>query len=706
MKVSLKFKIAIVFGCLLGVMAAIMAATFWVSSLQEDYALVINLAGRQRMLSQKMTKEVLGIVAERDGQGAGADYRESLVKTMDLFGKTLHALVDGGETIDSGGKAVMLPPASSPEILKILGESSSLWDEFGKNIRLIAERGAPADSEEFRSALAFIETNNAKLLSAMNDVTEKYQNKADGAVSLLKQAQLWTLAAMLLLAIASFWAMGIVVIKPLSHIEKNLEAVAAGDLTVNMKVKNRDEFGNMAEAVNKVVTNLHGIAKGTKDASVNVFSSAEQISVVAGELALWGETQASSVDRTSSAIEEINASIREAASNTSKMSATAEEGASSVLEMAASIDEVAKVAEELSYNVEEVSSSISEMAASVKEISAHASHLSTYTVDTAAAVSQMNAAIKEVENNLAVSVKLAEATAGDADEGKQAVEKTMKGMQVIKETVDDAVAGIRMLGERSESVGNILNVINDVAEQTNLLALNAAIIAAQAGEHGKGFAVVADEIKDLADRTAVSTKEIAALINSVQAEAASALKSVEAGGKSVMTGMELSNRAGYALEKILSSANSSRQMMEQIARASAEQLKGIHQVNEAMEKIADMLQKVYKAIEDQEKGSLYIAKAAEKMKDAANQVKRATREQSKGGDLISRAIENISEMASSINRSTQEQAGASQEIVKAISEIRDITEKNAGGVKRLRGSSALLAGQTRDLENAIYRFKL
>lgn len=706
MKVPLKLKIAIVFGCLLGVMTAIMAVTFWVSGLQEDYALVINLAGRQRMLSQKMTKEVLGIVREREGQGAGPDYREPLIKTMDIFGKTMHALVNGGETIGPGGKTVILPPASDPEILKILGESSRLWDEFGRNIRLIAEGAAPADSEEFRSALAFLETNNAHLLSAMNDVTEKYQNKADGAVSLLKQAQLWTFAAMLLLAIVSFWAMCRVVIKPLNYIVKNLEAVAAGDLTVNMKVENRDEFGDMAETVNKVVANLHEMAKGAQDASVNVFSSTEQISVVAEELALCGETQALSVDRTSSAIEEINASIREAASSTSKMSATAEEGASSVLEMAASIDEVAKVAEELSYNVEEVSSSISEMAASVKEITTHASHLSTYTIDTAAAVSEMNAAIKEVENNLAVSVKLAEATAGDADEGKRTVEKAMKGMRIIKETVDDALADIRMLGERSESIGNILNVINDVAEQTNLLAFNAAIIAAQAGEHGKGFAVVADEIKDLADRTAVSTKEIAALINSVQAEAASALKSVEAGGKSVMAGMELSNLTGDALEKILSSANSSRQMMEQIARASAEQLKGIHQVNEAMEKITDMLQKVYKAIEDQEKGSLYIARAAEKMKDAANQVKRATREQSKGGDLISRAIENISEMASSINRSTQEQAGASQEIVKAISEIRDITEKNAGGVKRLRGGSALLAGQTRDLENAIYRFKL
>ncbi len=92
------------------------------------------------------------------------------------------------------------------------------------------------------------------------------------------------------------------------------------------------------------------------------------------------------------------------------------------------------------------------------------------------------------------------------------------------------------MGQKIEAIGQILSVIDDVAEQTNLLALNAAIIAAQAGEHGKGFAVVADEIKDLAERSGVSTKEIASLIKTIQSESRNAIAAVERGNINVDKG--------------------------------------------------------------------------------------------------------------------------------------------------------------------------
>lgn len=706
MKGSLKTKLAILLVSFLMVMTVIIAATFWVNSLQKDYALSINLVGRQRMLSQKITKEIMGIVGERKGYDSGTGYMESMTKTREMFEKTLNALANGGEVISPAGRPVVLLPASNPDVLKILNESSKLWKEFNKNIEVIVDAGISVDSEDFKNALAFIEANNTNLLKWMNDLTGIYERESENKASLLKVLQAWAFIITLIVAITAFWVGNLMILRPLRHMAYHLDAVATGNMTGELKVESGDEIGKIALTVNEMTSKLRSMIKDISDSSLKVANASGQMSSATEELAGGAESQRDAMDRTSSAIEEMNASVREIAKNTSKLSVTSEEAASSTLEIAASIDEVAKIAEELSYTVEEVSSSVTEMTASVKEITGHAAQLSSYTSDTAVAVSQINTSIKEVEGNLNISASLAEATAGDAEAGMEAVKKTINGMRKIKETVDDAAEVIRRLGTRSEAIGNILDVINNVAEQTSLLALNAAIIAAQAGEHGKGFAVVADEIKELAERTTASTKEIAAVINSVQTEAANAVKSVEAGGKSVEEGVNLSQLAGEALEKIISSSNSSKQMVEQIAMSSAEQLRGSQRADEAMNKISDMITKVYKAIEDQEKGSVYIAKASERMKDAAMQVKRATKEQSKGGELISRAIENISGMVHSINRATQEQAKGGQEIVRAVEEVKEITGKNVDSVKKMRDGVKMLAGQTDVLENSVKKFNI
>lgn len=706
MKISLKFKTIILLGGLLGLLTIIIAANFWVNRLQKDYALIINLTGRQRMLSQKMTKDILGIVREKEGKGSLPDYRESLTKTRELFDRTLKALISGGETTGAGGRKVTLSKASNPLVIEALNRSYELWKEFNDKISILLKPDTEVDSEEFKNALTFIEKNNTRLLDAMNTVTEIYQGEADGIVSLLERLQFWTFIISLAVVAGSFWAVSLIVIKPVGKMADDLNAVATGDLTVESKIKSSDEVGEMAVTVNHMTANLRGMVTAISSTSSNVVFISETISSTTKELNAGADIQRYAISKTSSSIDEMNASVKEIAGNTTKLSYKAEEVASTTLQMAASIDEVARIAEGLSYTVDEVTSSITEMTASVKEITEHVSQLSTSTEETSASVSEINASIKEVEGNINTSGRLAEATASDAAAGMEAVNKTIDGMKKIKETVDTASGVIKRLGAKSEAIGDILNVINEVAEQTNLLALNAAIIAAQAGEHGKGFSVVADEIKGLAERTTVSTKEIETLIKGVQSEVTNAVKSIEAGGKSVEAGMKVSNMAGDALEKILSSANSSRQMVEQIARASAEQLKGSQQASEAMENITDMIKMVYRAIEDQEKGSAYISQAAEKMREAATHVRRSTKEQSYNGELIGKTIGNMSEMVNSIHRATQEQAKGTQEIVKAVSDIKEITDKNVAGIGKMREATETLVGQTSVLEDAVKKFKV
>src|SRR3972149_10944160 len=142
--------------------------------------------------------------------------------------------------------------------------------------------------------------------------------------------------------------------------------------------------------------------------------------------------------------------------------------------------------------------SYQEMASGIDNISKGADETST-------ALVQIDASAKEIENHARQSVKLSNEVAKESERGVISVELTHVGMEKIKEAVSSIAMVIEELDKRSKEIGKIVKVIDDVAMETNLLALNATILASQAGEHGKGFSVVADEIRELSERTAVST---------------------------------------------------------------------------------------------------------------------------------------------------------------------------------------------------------
>jgi methyl-accepting chemotaxis protein len=388
-------------------------------------------------------------------------------------------------------------------------------------------------------------------------------------------------------------------------------------------------------------------------------------------------------EHTSRNVRQLASAFKDIGQHVEVLAASAEESSSSILQMTATNDEVAENIQDLASSVRETVASIEEMAFSIKEVAKNVDALSLTAEETSSSMNEMDVSIDQVQSNANETARLSEEVAQDAERGAEAILKTIGEIYRIKESSQEAVAVISNLGSRIDAIGQILNVIDDVAEQTNLLALNAAIIAAQAGEHGKGFAVVADEIKDLAERAGASTKEIADLIKTIQAESKNAIQAVERGAMNVDRGVEVSNEAERALKKILESSQKSTNMVRAIARATVEQAKGSKQVTDAIGRIAETVQQIAAATAQQARGSELIMNSGEKMRTIAQQVERSTQEQTKGGRRITTNIENINSMVTQLNSSHRQNAQGMEQALASSSRIEASAERQQTSVREL-----------------------
>jgi twitching motility protein PilJ len=187
-------------------------------------------------------------------------------------------------------------------------------------------------------------------------------------------------------------------------------------------------------------------------------------------------------------------------------------------------------------------------------------------------VSEMATSIEEVSGNAERCADVARHSVEVAHKGGDAVRRTIDGMNAIRETIQETSKRIKRLGESSQEIGNIVELINDIAEQTSILALNASIQASMAGEAGRGFAVVADEVQRLAERSANATKQIEALIRTIQADTTEAVVSMERSTTDVVGGALLAENAGTALGEIEQVSHQIASLMQNISATARQQV--------------------------------------------------------------------------------------------------------------------------------------
>ena len=196
--------------------------------------------------------------------------------------------------------------------------------------------------------------------------------------------------------------------------------------------------------------------------------------------------------------------------------------------------------------------------------------------ETGESVFQMAGRINEVSAQAQHSAEVARQSLAAADSGLSAVQNAIGGMNTIREQIQETSKRIKRLGESSQEIGEITELISDITEQTNVLALNAAIQAASAGEAGRGFSVVAEEVQRLAERSGDATREIAALVRTIQTDTQDAVAAMERSTQGVVEGARLSDAAGSALGDI---DRVSRRLAELIEQISSQALREAESAN-------------------------------------------------------------------------------------------------------------------------------
>ncbi len=236
--------------------------------------------------------------------------------------------------------------------------------------------------------------------------------------------------------------------------------------------------------------------------------------------------------------------------------------------------------------------------------------------DTGESVLQMAGRINEVSAQAQQTAEVARQSLGAAESGLTAVQNTIGGMNAIRDQIQETSKRIKRLGESSQEIGEITELISDITEQTNVLALNAAIQAASAGEAGRGFSVVAEEVQRLAERSADATRQIAALVRTIQADTQDAVGAMERSTQGVVDGTRLSDAAGTALGEI---DRVSRRLAELIGKISDQALSEAKSANV----VATNIQHIFAVTEQTGEGTRSTAHMVRELSKTAEELKRS-----------------------------------------------------------------------------------
>jgi methyl-accepting chemotaxis protein len=448
---------------------------------------------------------------------------------------------------------------------------------------------------------------STNILDQANQAVRKAQDdsNASSASATLFSAILTTVGTLLAVLLGGFVAFYTArsITQPLYHLIEVARRIGdSGDLDQSIDVHRSDEVGVLAENFNKMIVHLKEMA------SVSAAISEGQLAVAVQPRSNQ-DTMAKAFARMTQGLRDLVRKTRDSASQV----------ASGAGQMASASDESAKVSVQAASAIDEVTSTMHEMSINVQNVVKNTQVQASSVAETSASIDQMVTSIQRVADTAKLLVDISHRSREEARVGMETMDKATNGLNRASQAIQSSAEIIDVLGRRADSIGKIIEVIDDLAEQTNLLALNAAIEAARAGEHGLGFAVVAEEVRKLAEKSTQSTKEISELIQGIQKEAREAVDNMEKSTSMVQDGLTLNKDLSLALDKISDVVSEVYKYSQEIGAATMEQSSGSSQIAKATNRLTEITQEINSSVEEQASGAQAVVRAMERMRELVQQ---------------------------------------------------------------------------------------
>ncbi|MDP2783361.1 MAG: methyl-accepting chemotaxis protein [Sulfurimicrobium sp.] len=588
----------------------------------------VAISTEMQMLSQRIAKS-----AQQAALGNTAAFKQ-LSESEKQFDKSLKKLTNGGDGL----------PASPSSVQPQLKEIDKHWEPAEKAIYLIVQQEKKL--VELNHSVAAINTNNIQLLelaeqvaglltqsgapqreiSIASQLVMLTQRMAKNANTLLASDVIDPEVAFLLGKDANTFQD---ILNGLLNGSEDLRLSAVKDADTRDKLDELDEaFKEFSGHSNKILQNMQDLVN-SKQAGRAIFVGSDELLdgarklaasygklaggtgllvlsfiyglLAVGALVVLGMINVNDAKKRALASERENKANQEAILRLLNEMGDLAEGDLTVRAKVTE-DITGAIADSINYTIDELRGLVTEInktSEQVTQASKEAQDISSELLeaaqkqsqeieDTSAQVLQMAQSINEVSANAAESARVAQQSLDAAEKGTTAVRNSITGMNEIREQIQDTSKRIKRLGESSQEISEIVDLISDITEQTNILALNAAIQAASAGDAGRGFTVVAEEVQRLAERSGEATKQISAIVKTIQTDTQDAVSAMEKSTQGVVEGAKLSDAAGQALNEIGQVSRNLAELIDTISRATQNQAQAAGMVANNMQEIQNI----------------------------------------------------------------------------------------------------------------------